>query len=813
MLKNPSFDWEKLGETFWRSTEICQLEWFTLNQVNSGILPDDDNGEVVRHAVSLFWLAVELDRSVQIYDRVGHKITSLPLDTARKGDLVKFVFDNDDKLRIIYSRCIDIIHDWNLGDVESVYLPDDIEDTIWDYKNEVLVLRSSKNIYKITGGKFELVLSNAESYTLLTRNSWDYRDGELYIADIKHVYCFSTSNMNIRRFLNDSQFQRVILSGGNDICFYDAKKNEVNIYSNNGQLVLKHILQRIPQDIKWVSVSHLAVIYDDEALILGLDDTYINFWYPYDIVSVTGFMDGILVITTNSFNFISQVKKSTANIFRIGSVAPGALLLDAYNILEKSAPKAIESLKNIDLYIAVVDCIEASLEESDPQLQKILLSTAAFGKESLPYKKFDSNIFVKTCQKLKILNFLHSIGVYVTNSQYDFLGLKSIIDALINSRLYLEAFKLLQLADEPSYKSKVFIKWAITKIKFSNDANDEELLKVIQERRSTIKEKIYISMASISEFAYSEGRFKLARELCLFEDFSPNKVGMLVKLEDYNLALSECLKEKSTSLTISLLLVLKKKLSAAQFTRMLTLDMNDRQLFIFFARHDTEFLYDYYRQTDNFEDLAQVIRVSRSSKVPLKAVLAQILELYNTTPHKSDILKQDISLLQREARLESLKSDLTAKYGVDFENDLTVDETLIKLIKGRQDRAIKELVKKFDIPDRKYQILVLKTYVSDKAFDDLYKFMTDRKPVFGYQYIFDYLKRSGHKTEAARYIVFLQRPYAEKIQFYLEARDYRGAVELAGKEKDVHGLKDIYAKIPQNEPQVKSLANQILATL
>lgn len=812
MLKNPSLDWEKLGDDFWRSRELCQLEWFTLQQNN--ILPEDgDRSDNVRHAVSLMWLAVELDGSIQIYDRLGQRIMSISLDTSRKGDLIDFVFDSEDKLRVIYSQCVEIIHDWNLGNIKTIQLPEVVEDTIWSYKNEIVILKNSKSIYRVSEHGFELLFKNIDTFTLLTKNNWDYRNGELFIADMKHVYRFSTSDMKLKKFLNNAQYHRVVHSNDNEICLYDAKKNNVEVFTSNGQLVYKHALQKTPQDIKWITEKYLSVIYDDEVVILGLRDKYISFWYPYDIVSVTEFIDGILVITTNNFNFIAPVKSSTVNVFRIGSVAPGALLLDAYNILERSPPKAIECLKNIDLYEAVVDCIEASLEETDPQLQKMLLNTAAFGKESLPYKKFDSNIFVKACKKIKILNFLHSIGVYLTNTQYDYLGLTFIAESLTKSRNYLEALKLLDLAENIDYKSTVFIFWAITKIKVSNDSSDNELLTIIRERLEDIKERIYVSMASISEYAYSEGRFKLARELCLLEDFTPNKVSMLIKLEDYNLALSECLKEGSVGLIISLLLVLKKKLSAAQFTRILTLEMNDRQLYAFFARQDTEFLFDYYRQTDRFEDLAQLIRLSRGAHIPPKPVMTQILELYKTTPHKSDVLKQDISLLQRELRLEEFRSDISSKLGVDFESDSSIDETLTKLIKSKQDRSTKELIKKFDIPDRKYQIIVLKTYVSDKSFDELYKFMTSRKPVFGYQYVFDYLRKKGQKSEAAKYIKFLQKPYLEKIQLYLDSRDYRGAVELAGKEKDIQGLKDIYSKIPQNEPQVKSLANQILATL
>lgn len=806
-MASPSLHWEKLGDKFWRSKEVCQLNWFGGNN-SSG----DDTLEMSCSATCLSLFAIEVDNSVHIFDRTGHFITKTAIDQ-KFGKLVKLAFTEDEDLVLVYTNGVEILKDWNVSDKISVPLVVDVDDTIWDYKSGVLILRNSKDIYQLIDNKLVLLHKNTENYEILVKDGWDCKNGDVVILDLDSVWRFDLRSHHFKKIIAGCHYHRLYLSYNGQLCLYNGKGDRLDFYSLKGDDLNRNItLQKAPRDIKWDFEGNLSVLYEDELFLYNSQSQYVSFWYPYGIVLLEIFLDGILVVTTNQLSFVTQVKESTSSIFKIGSVTAGALLLDAFKELETNLPKAIENLRSIDLSTAVVDCLTASLEESDVKVQKQLLGAASFGKESLPYKSFDSSFFVSICNKLKILNFLNSIDFFITNDEYDYYKIEGILDMLLKMGKYYESIKLLELANRPDLKPKVFVQWCIVKIRVSSDLEDIKILDIINKQLSVLNTKNNVPMATIAGYSYSEGRFKLARELCKMEKFTPTKVAMLMKLEDYNIAVQECLHEGSCALTISLLLELKDKLPASQFTKLLILEMRDTQLFPYYEQDNYEFLYDYFRQIDEYKDLAHVLRRSVNKNLSLQSIQPQILELYNTIPHKTEHLKQDISLIQREVKRNQYMTEINNKLGTNFETE-PLNDVLAKLIELKQDRVAKDLVKKFDIPERNFHITTLKVLVKQKRFEELSSFMTGIRPAISYQYIFDYIKKRGHKLEASEYISHLHVSYSDKMALYLECKNYRAAVELAGREKDVMGLKDVYAKIPANEPQVKALANQILATL
>ncbi|NWS21878.1 VPS16 protein, partial [Pachyramphus minor] len=114
--------------------------------------------------------------------------------------------------------------------------------------------------------------------------------------------------------------------------------------------------------------------------------------------------------------------EASQEIFRIASMAPGALLLEAQKEYEKESQKADEYLREIReqqlLPEAVGQCIEAAGYEHEPQTQKSLLRAASFGKCFLD--KFPPESFVRMCQDLRVLNAIrdYQIGIPLTFTQY-----------------------------------------------------------------------------------------------------------------------------------------------------------------------------------------------------------------------------------------------------------------------------------------------------------------------------------------------------------------------------------------------------------
>ncbi|NXK73564.1 VPS16 protein, partial [Amazona guildingii] len=124
--------------------------------------------------------------------------------------------------------------------------------------------------------------------------------------------------------------------------------------------------------------------------------------------------------------------EASQEIFRIASMAPGALLLEAQKEYEKESQKADEYLREIKdqklLPEAVSQCIEAAGHEHEPDTQKALLRAASFGKCFLD--KFPPESFVRMCQDLRVLNAIrdYQIGIPLTFTQYKRLTIEVLLD-------------------------------------------------------------------------------------------------------------------------------------------------------------------------------------------------------------------------------------------------------------------------------------------------------------------------------------------------------------------------------------------------
>ncbi|NXI90144.1 VPS16 protein, partial [Psophia crepitans] len=126
--------------------------------------------------------------------------------------------------------------------------------------------------------------------------------------------------------------------------------------------------------------------------------------------------------------------EASLEIFKIASMAPGALLLEAQKEYEKESQKADEYLREIKdqklLPEAVSQCIEAASYEHEPDTQKSLLRAASFGKCFID--KFPPESFVRMCQDLRVLNAIrdYQIGIPLTFTQYKRLTIEVLLDRI-----------------------------------------------------------------------------------------------------------------------------------------------------------------------------------------------------------------------------------------------------------------------------------------------------------------------------------------------------------------------------------------------
>ena len=157
------------------------------------------------------------------------------------------------------------------------------------------------------------------------------------------------------------------------------------------------------------------------------------------------------VITPASVELLQRVPPGTAAILRIGSIEPGALLLDASDAFDSGSSNADEAARSITqheglLEEAIIGCVNAAVGEFDTKVQKRMLRAASYGlhfackdesyRDRTPGRPSPEAVtFVNTARKIRVLNALRKPdrGFAMTSSQYDSVMPKGVVARLVAS--------------------------------------------------------------------------------------------------------------------------------------------------------------------------------------------------------------------------------------------------------------------------------------------------------------------------------------------------------------------------------------------
>ncbi|NXV74541.1 VPS16 protein, partial [Atlantisia rogersi] len=300
--------------------------------------------------------------------------------------------------------------------------------------------------------------------------------------------------------------------------------------------------------------------------------------------------------------------EASQEIFKIASMAPGALLLEAQKEYEKESQKADEYLREIKdqklLPEAVSQCIEAASYEHEPDTQKSLLRAASFGKCFID--KFPPESFVRMCQDLRVLNAIrdYQIGIPLTFTQPPPMPLtpSPCHARLVLRRLYPLAIRICEYLrlSEIQGVSRILAHWACYKVQ-QKDKSDEEVAHAINQK---LGDTPGISYSEIAARAYDCGRTELAIKLLEYEPRSGEQVPLLLKMKRSKLALSKAIESGDTDLVYTVVLHLKNELNRGTFFMTLQNQPVALSLYRQFCKHqERETLKDLYNQDDNHQEL------------------------------------------------------------------------------------------------------------------------------------------------------------------------------------------------------------------
>ncbi|KFP03155.1 Vacuolar protein sorting-associated protein 16, partial [Calypte anna] len=484
----------------------------------------------------------------------------------------------------------------------------------------------------------------------------------------------------------------------------------------------------------------VVVAWDRQLMVAGNSSECIQFVLDEDSLLVPE-LDGVRILSRSSHEFLQEIPEPSQEIFRIASMAPGALLLEAQKEYEKESQKADEYLREIKeqklLPEAVRQCIEAAGYEHEPDTQKSLLRAASFGKCFLD--KFPPESFVRMCQDLRVLNAIrdYQIGVPLTFTQYppwDPGGVGWPQQQTWGGSAW--GWGLCWDLPAPSLPPQVQQK----------DKSDEEVAQAINQK---LGDTPGISYSEIAARAYDCGRTELAIKLLEYEPRSGEQVPLLLKMKRSKLALSKAIESGDTDLVYTVVLHLKNELTRGTFFMTLQNQPVALSLYRQFCKHqERETLKDLYNQDDNHQELGNFhVHSSYSEKRiegrvgALQNALDEFYKAKNEFAAKAT--EDQIKLLRLQRHLQE---DLNRPY-----LDLSLHDTVSNLILEGHHKRAEQLYRDFKIPDKRYWWLKISALATRGDWEEMEKFSRSKKSPIGYWPFVEISVKHHNRYEAKKY--------------------------------------------------------------
>uniref|UniRef100_A0A671K798 Vacuolar protein sorting-associated protein 16 homolog n=1 Tax=Sinocyclocheilus anshuiensis TaxID=1608454 RepID=A0A671K798_9TELE len=404
-----------------------------------------------------------------------------------------------------------------------------------------------------------------------------------------------------------------------------------------------------PKQMAWYGTLLLfpsaVVMWDGLLIVVGECKETIQYHLDDDSILVPE-LDGVRIISGTHHELLQEVPGACEEIFKIASMAPGALLLEAHKEYEKESQKADEYLREIKeqslLSEAVRQCVEAAGHEHEPETQKTLLRAASFGKCFL--SNFPPEQFVSMCRDLRVLNAVrdYTVGIPLTHTQFKQMTVQVLIDRLVYRKLYPLAIEICRYLKTPEYQgvSRVLKHWACYKVQ-QKEESDEVIAKAVSVK---LADAAGISYSEIATKAYESGRTELAIKLLEFEPRSGEQVPLLLKMKKSPLALSKAIESGDTDLVYTVVMYLKNELNRGDFFMMLRNQPVALSLYKQFCKHqEQDTLKDLFNQDDDHEELGNLyVKASYKDQVGITVLSSSFSSHFHDLNDRSAMKVQNI---------------------------------------------------------------------------------------------------------------------------------------------------------------------------
>ncbi|RCK55684.1 Vacuolar protein sorting-associated protein 16 [Candida viswanathii] len=684
--------------------------------------------------------------------------------------------------------------------------------------------------------------------------------------------------------LTDGPFSSIAISpGGQLISLFNKQLKKIFVINNRfDQVLLEYDTSNessTPYQVEWCGNDAIVLSIKDEIKLIGPGQQSISFFYDieddddfdldnllvkvdsrerdlkknddllFTIPIFQSCVDGLKIVTTNKVQFLSRVPETSVQMYQIGSSSPSSILVDCVDKFSSNASKAhgnISLLKADEtLLTAMNDCLEVALDEFAPEWQRRALQAVSFGK--IYYDDlFDADKYLLVVNTIKVLNQIRSpeLGLFLTYRQIEYMGgWEQVIKMLLRRNQHELSLEFIDKLKLENVRPLVHIHWCCYKIRKKLDMLDLELFKIISERLTSLtKDRVnYISVGTISDIAYEEGRNVLCKLLIDLEPSVTKKINQLLDIDEALLALIKSFESGNHDLSVLILLYLQDKLTTSQFFKILNQNENvwkeDAVNKETLAKLDINL-----SRTENMTVTGDIIGHTWQESIG-KTSSPQLLETYLKHEdkvnelnlqklksfHKDNTLKGDqyydaykslltkstnrtlnkrtSKALSRELQILDLQKKLSETYLTDFYQEKSLIAILTRMITMNQIKPAKKIVSNFQISQEKFWYLVLNTLMKRKEFDQVYEFAfgsndaTVGKSPIGFEPFvelgFQTLAPPSHISTYIKNSV--KYKYDEKVRMYVKNQDYEAAALEAFKNKDIDILRSLQLSIPSSD--------------
>ncbi|XP_073236793.1 vacuolar protein sorting-associated protein 16 homolog isoform X3 [Porites lutea] len=556
-----------------------------------------------------------------------------------------------------------------------------------------------------------------------------------------------------------------------------------------------------PKQLTWCAMGAVICYWDDYLDVVG--PTMDTIRYQMDsAVHLVQELDGVRIIGNETHELLQRVPAAVEQVFKIGSMEPGAMLFDASKEFEKKSARAEEYIRMIKerLPEAVQQCIHAAAGEHEPAIQRGLLRAASFGKSFLT--DMPPHAFVSMCRNLRVLNAVrdYMVGIPLTYGQLEKLTMKTLIDRLVLRRHYCLAIRICDYLKIPKGEgaSRILGHWACYKVQQAN-VDDEEIARAIN---SKLGETPGISYSEIASKAVDCGRTHLAIKLLDYEAKAADQVPLLMRMNKDDLALEKAIMSGDTDLVYMVVMHLKDNLTLGEFLMAIRYHPVALSLYIKYCKdQDRRTLVDLFYQDDQFMNSGNAFVQDSYNEKTIESKMntlskAQMSYQQGGFQFYSKATEEQMKLMEYQVKLEE-------KYRKTF-MDLSLSDTIYQCILQGEPKVAEQLKKEFKVPDKRFYWLKVRSLAESHNWLELDKFSKARKSLIGYEPFFEACLESNNRIEAEKYV---SRVLPEnKVACYVKLGKYEDAAETAFAQKSEDGLDLVLGKCAtSNRPLVNRI--------